>query len=149
MKLTKSEIKRLILEEIGGPSNIKMNTGNSKRSLAHAFPGTGKLRNYPKGQPPENHNYQPYDGSDPYETGEIENDIPEGEELHVNGDVRYILVFGEGSKRKSGYVKPVDQYMFHIDEHTGQLTWNGDVPFHVENNSDLEKQILDYSGRES
>ena len=29
MKLTKSEIKRLIMEEIGGPSNIKMNTGNS------------------------------------------------------------------------------------------------------------------------
>lgn len=143
MKLTKNVLKQLIMEEIGGRGSI----GGSNRSLAYAMPSSGQLQNYPRGEPPNNHNYMPYSGRDPYETGDVENHIQAGEVLNVNGNVQYELFF-EDEDLTSGVVVPIGAYKFNIDKHTGQLSWVSDAPAHVRNNSDLEKQIKDYSGRE-
>lgn len=143
MKLTKNTLKQLIMEEIGGRSNLQA----SNRSLAYAMPSSGRLQNYPRGEPPNNHNYEPYSGRDPYETGDIESNIKAGETLEVNGNVQYKLLF-EDEDLTSGVIVPVGEYRFNIDKHTGQISWTSDVPAHVLNNSDLHKQIKDYSGRE-
>jgi hypothetical protein len=61
--------------------------------------------------------------------------------------MEFKLVFDD-DELSQGRIYPVGEYKFQIDKHTGQLSWVSEVPFHVENNSDLEKQIKDYSGRE-
>jgi hypothetical protein len=144
MKLTKDKIKQLIMEEIASSA---MPSGGSNRSLAYAMPSSGHLKNFPKGDRPNNHNYQPFEGKPPYETGDVENHIGPDELLDVNGNMEFKLVFDD-DELSQGRIYPVGEYKFQIDKHTGQLSWVSEVPFHVENNSDLEKQIKDYSGRE-
>ena len=63
----------------------------------------------------------------------------------IYGDSEYKLVFNNNDLT-SGVVEPVGKYKFTIVN--GMIEWFESTPAHVRNNAELERQILDYSGRE-
>lgn len=142
MKLTKNFIKKLIMEEIGGPVP---RSGNSM----HVYPGYGYQKQFPDGNPPDNSNDTVYQGRPPYETLGVEVDTKDGQILITIGKLKYKLIF-DNEDLTSGRVVPIGEYKFTVERKDldSNLTWQGDAPPHVRFDSHLEKQILDYAGRE-
>lgn len=141
MKITKEKLKQIIKEEIGGQF---LGTNSGPLSMQPNFGAT--LRNYaPTGKPPDNQSKPSYEGRPPYETLGVVNETEAGEEYITIGKIKYKLVF-DNKQNTSGRVEPVDEYKFTIEE--SGVSWNEDVPTHVRFDSHLEKQIMEYSGRE-
>jgi len=136
MKITKEKLKQIIKEEIGG---MPQYPGNG------AYPGYGYMQNAPKGQLPDNRTYEPYKGREPYETGPVETHIESGVIYVTQGKNMFQLVF-HNDDLTSGCVVPIGEYGFTID--SGCITWNENAPANVRFDADLEKQIMDFSGRE-
>jgi hypothetical protein len=139
MKLTKRIIKQLIKEAM----DPNPNTGGGV--MYQNGPSNGYDRAYKNGSPPDNSNRPEYQGSEEYETGPIKTHIEKGETYVTQGLNKFKLVFNNDDLT-SGHVEPVGRHGFHITN--GVLNWYGGTPVNVKNDSDLEKQILDYSGRE-
>jgi hypothetical protein len=140
MKLTKEIIKKLILEDYNNPNP---NTGGGR--IWSGAPAQQYIRNYKNGDAPDNQNKEPYQGRDPYETGPIETHITNGEIYVTQGKNQYKLIFTD-ENLTSGYLEPIGQFGFHIQ--SGMIEWHDQVPANVRNDTDLERQIMDYSGRE-
>ena len=137
MKITKDILKKLIKEEIGGMA--------SKGGEGNVYPGYGYFLNAPQGKLPDNRTYQPYEGREPYETGPRELGT-EPEQIYVTqGKNIYQLVF-DNEDLTSGRVVPVGEYKFTIGP--GGIDWFDNAPANVRFDAGLEKQILDFSGRE-
>ena len=146
MKLTKAKLKSIILESVG---NGIAGIGNTGASLAYVSPGGGGgyLQNFPKGMAPDNNNKEPMTTRPPYDTGPIDNPTEAGEVYVTQGKNVYRLVF-DNEDLTTGRVMPVGEYQFTMDPNTKTLTWFDNAPANVRFDSDLEKQIVDYSGRE-
>lgn len=141
MKISKQKLKQIILEEVGGQF---LGTNSGPLSMQPNFGAT--LRNYaPTGKPPDNHSQPAYSGRPPYETLGVINETEDGEEYITIGKIKYKLVF-DNEDLTSGHVEPVGEYKFTIDGDT--ISWNDNAPTHVRFDSHLEKQIMEYSGRE-
>lgn len=136
MKITKEKLKQLIMEEIGGKPQYP---GNG------IYPGYGYMKNAPLGQLPDNRTYEPYQGKEPYETGPVETHIKDGIIYVTQGKNMFQLVFNN-EDLTSGHVIPIGQFGFTID--SGIINWFDNTPVNVRFDADLEKQILDFSGRE-
>ncbi len=139
IKLTKNKLKALILEELSAP-----NTYSSGKAFMKTL-GQEYIRNYKDGVPPNNQNAERAFASEPYETGPIETHIQGGETYVTQGKNQFKLVF-HSDDLTSGVVQPVGEYKFNIVN--GMIEWNESAPANVRNDADLERQILDYSGRE-
>lgn len=137
MKITKSQLKKLIMEEIGGMP--------SRSGQGNVYPGAGYIKNYPDGQPIDNRTYQPYAGREPYEVDAPKTHIKDGETYVTQGKNVFALVF-DNPELTSGRVVPVGEYKFTIDN--GVINWFDNAPANVRFDANLEKQILDFSGRE-
>jgi hypothetical protein len=136
MKITKDKLKQIIKEEIGG---MPQYPGNG------VMPGYGYMMNAPKGQLPDNRTYEPYQGSEPHETGPVQTHIEGGVVYVTQGKNLFQLVF-DNDNLTSGHVIPVGEYKFTIE--AGMITWFDNTPANVRFDADLEKQIMDFSGRE-
>jgi hypothetical protein len=136
MKISKTLLKQLIMEEIGGMS---------QKGEGNAYPGYGYVMNSPQGQLPDNRTYEPYKGRDAYETGRTPTTTEEGEMYITQGKNVYRLVF-DNPELTSGRAVPVGEFKFTIDN--GTLSWFENTPANVRFDASLEKQILDFSGRE-
>jgi hypothetical protein len=136
MKITKETLKKLIMEEIGA-------TG--RKGEGNAYPGYGHMMNFPTGEKPDNKNAEPYSGREPYETGPVETHIKDGEMYVTQGKNKFHLIF-DNEQLTSGRVVPIGEYKFTID--VGGITWFEEAPANVRFDANLEKQILDFSGRE-
>lgn len=139
MKISKQLLKKLIIEEIGGMP--------SRAGEGNVYPGAGYTKNYPNGQPVDNNTYQPYAGREPYEVSGDINDPKDldGELFVTDGKNIYSLQFSN-KERTAGTVTPVGQFGFTIDN--GVINWFDTAPPHVRFSSKVEKQVLDFSGRE-
>jgi hypothetical protein len=144
MKLTREALKNIILESVG---NGIAGIGNTGASLANVYPGAGYIRNFPKGMAPDNNNKEPMTTRPPYETGPVDNPTEEGEVYVTQGKNVYRLVF-DNEDLTTGRVMPVGEFKFMIDANTKVINWLDDVPANVRFDTDLEKQIVDFSGRE-
>jgi hypothetical protein len=131
MKLTKEIIKKLILEEYNGSTT---------------FSTEGEyIRNYKNGEKPDNNNKMPYEGKPPYEEGPVQTHIKGGEVYVTQGRNQYKLIFNDDSLT-SGYLEPLGKHEFYIQ--SDMINWHDQTPANVRNDTDLENQIMDYSGRE-
>jgi hypothetical protein len=139
-KLNRETLKQLILETITPNPNL----GGAKMFTPTLGVGQN-IRNYPSGEAPNNHNKEPMFTREAYETGDVETHIKGGETYVTQGGNVYKLVF-TNEDLTAGVVQPVGQHGFHIID--GRIEWHGKTPMNVKNDADLEKQILDYSGRE-
>ena len=145
-KLSIDVIKQLIKEEIGAGVNL----GSSQRYMPTANAGSGYVQNYPAGKSPDNTmSKEPYAGKPPHETGPVETHIEDGEMYVTQGKNQYKLVF-DNEELTSGHVVPVGEYKFTIDPGGPNpvINWFDNAPANVRFDAGLEKQILDYSGRE-
>lgn len=124
------------MEEIGGMP---------PKGEGNAYPGYGYVKNAPAGQLPDNRTYEPYQGREPYETGPVESGIEKNEVYVTQGKNVYQLVF-DNDELTSGHVVPVGQFKFTIDN--GAINWFENAPANVRFDANLQKQILDFSGRE-
>jgi len=141
MKITKKQLKQLILEEIGG---MPRNAGEG-----NVYPGYGYMQNFPKGEPPDNQKYEIYKGREPHETGEMPKPaLKDGQKFVTQGKNVYVLVFNKDSKNLSGKVEPVGEYKFTIDPAGPCINWEGETPANVRFDANLEKQILEFRGTE-
>lgn len=141
--LNKNILKKLILEAIN--ENVGSNVNPTNR-FAPTLGRDQGISNYPHGVKPSNADKPSQYKSDPYEPGPIETHIKDGEVYITYGPNRFHLEFTKGSNRSSGKITPVDSYNFTIVNQI--IDWHDNTPIDVKNNSDLNKQILDYSGRE-
>jgi hypothetical protein len=139
-KLNKQIIKQLIMEEIANPARNIQGSKVFTPTLGAEF-----IRNFKNGIAPDNNNKEPMATRDPYETGDIETHIKGGEVYVTQGKNVFELVFNN-DELSSGVVKPVGQFGFYIQN--GMIHWNENAPANVRNDAELEKQIMDYSGRE-
>ena len=140
IKLTKNKLKQLIKEEIANPSrNVQVT-----KVFSPTF-GSQPIRNYKNGEPPDNNNRDMAYTRPPYETGDVETHIKEGEVYVTQGKNQFQLVF-HNDDLTSGCIYPIGEYKFNIVG--GVIEWNDNAPANVRNDADLEKQIKDYSGRE-
>lgn len=140
IKLTKNKLKQLIIEEIAGP---RKNLYGSK--VFAPTLGAEYIRNYKDGVPPNNQNADRAFTREPYETGPVETHIQAGETYVTQGKNQFQLIF-HNDQLTSGVVVPVGEYKFTIVN--GMIEWNQEAPANVRNDTDLERQIMDYSGRE-
>lgn len=140
MKLTKAYLTKLIKEELSGGKSYGSPAAAYMQPLHATY-----LKNYPDGERPDNSEHPKQFMREPYETLGVETHIEDGEVLIVIGKTKYKLIF-ENEDLTSGYVIPVDQYKFTIDK--DHVEWFENVPTHVRFDSQLDKQILDFSGRE-
>lgn len=141
MKITKKQLKQLILEEIGG---MPRNAGEG-----NVYPGYGYTKNFPTGEPPDNQKYDIYKGKDEYKTGDIPKpQLKDGEKTVTQGKNVYVLEFNKGSDNLSGQVTPVGSYKFTIDPAGPSINWDGSTPANVRFDANLEKQILEFRGTE-
>lgn len=140
-KINKQIIKELVLEAIGGnPARVTQPTKVFAPTL-----GKEKIRNYPSGERPNNSRKDEQFKRPAYETGPVETHIKDGETYVTQGKNQYKLIF-TNEDLSSGMIVPIGEYQFYI--HQGMVEWNDNAPANVFNDSDLERQILDYSGRE-
>jgi hypothetical protein len=140
-KLDKKTIKNLVLEAIGtNPTRIVQPTKIFAPTL-----GDEKIRNFPNGEKPDNSRKEEQYRREPYLTGPVETHIKDGEIYVTQGKNQFKLVFTNESLT-SGFVMPIGEFGFHING--GMVEWNDSTPMNVTNDTNLEKQILDYSGRE-
>ena len=141
MKITKQKLKQIIMEEVGpvrGSSHGGM--------LQHMYVGQGNLRNFaPTGEPPDNSTREPMTTRPPYETLGVKSEIVDGQIYLISGKTRYKLEFDD-KDLSTGRVVPFDEYKFTIDN--GQVTWFDNAPAHVRFDQHLEKEIMEFSGRE-
>jgi hypothetical protein len=139
IKLTKNKLKALIMEELSAP-----NTYSSGKAFMKTL-GQEYIRNYKDGVAPNNQNAEPAFSREPYETGPVETHIQGGETYVTQGKNQFKLVFNN-DELTSGVVQPVGEHKFNIVN--GMIEWNESAPANVRNDAELERQILDYSGRE-
>lgn len=139
-KLDKSLLKQLILEEIGNPSRNLQPGKVFSPTL-----GSEYIQNYKNGKAPDNNTKEEQFARDPYETGDVETHIKKGEVYVTQGKNQFKLTFNNDDLT-SGTVIPVGQHDFYIEN--GMIHWNDSAPANIRNDADLEKQIMDYSGRE-
>lgn len=136
MKITKNTLKKLIKEEItqgAGPLSTIPNQN-------------AVLRNYgPSGKPPDNQSRQTIGTRPPYETLGVEVSTNADDTYITIGKIVYMLKF-DNEDLTSGHVVPIGEYKFTIDG--GVINWLDNVPTHVRFDSQLEKQVLEFSGRE-
>jgi hypothetical protein len=140
MKISKNQLKKLIMEEIGGMP--------ARAGEGNVYPGYGYTKNYPDGQPIDNRTYQPYQGREPYElSGEVTGpkDV-EGELFLTDGKNIYLLQFNDKDTRNSGRITPIGEFGFTIDGNA--INWFDSTPAHIRFSSRIEKQILEFSGKE-
>ena len=140
-RLNKDIIKQLVLEAVG--SNPARATQSSK--IFAPTLGAERIRNFTSGERPDNSKKETQFKKSPYETGPVKTHIKDGETYVTQGKNQYRLVF-TNDDLSAGYIEPMGQYGFYI--HEGMLEWNDSSPANVMNDSNLEEQILDYSGRE-
>ena len=113
----------------------------------NAYPGYGYMQNYPDGQPIDNRTYQPYEGREPYETGDYPQPSLEDGEIYVTqGKNIYLLRFTPDSDHMSGEVIPVGSFKFTVDPACESVSWFGDTPANVRFDAKLQKQILEFRG---
>jgi len=139
-KLNKQLIKQLIMEEIANPMR---NTQPSK--VFAPTLGSEYIQNYRNGVAPNNNNKEPMTTRPPYETGDVQTHIRGGEVYVTQGKNQFKLVFNDDNL-ESGVIQPVGEYSFYIQN--GMVNWNDSAPANVRNDTELVKQIMDYSGRE-
>lgn len=140
MKISKEQLKKLILEELGGQF-----IGSSGPLATSPNQGV-TLRNYgPSGKPPDNSSRPRYEGRPPYETLGVETHIEDGQIYVTVGKIQYQVIF-DNEDLTAGRVAPLGEFGFRIDN--GVIEWNDSTPIHIKFDSSLEKQIIDLSGRE-
>lgn len=139
-KLSREKIKQLIMEAISNPMINTQPTNMTSPTL-----GSEYIQNYRNGIAPNNHNADKAFTRPSYETGEIETHIRGGEIYVTQGKNQFKLMFNNDNL-SSGVIVPIGEYGFYIQN--GNIYWNDNAPANVRNDTDLCKQILDYSGRE-
>ena len=140
MKLTKNFLKQIIAEELSGGKSIGSPAAAYMQPSVAVF-----LKNYPDGEKPDNSDSPKQFAREPYETLGVEASIEDGEILIIIGKTKYKLVF-DNEDLTSGRAIPCDEYKFTIQD--GKIDWFENVPTHVRFDSHLDKQIMDFSGRE-
>lgn len=140
-KLNRETIKELVLEAIGkNPARVTQPAKIFAPTL-----GNERIKNFPTGERPDNSRKDVQFKKPPYQTGEVQTHIKNGEVYVTQGKNQYKLVF-TNKELSAGFIEPIGRHNFYI--HEGIVDWNQSAPANVMNDSDLEMQILDYSGRE-
>lgn len=142
MKISKEQLKKLIVEELGGQFI------GSSGPLATTSNQGATVRNYgPSGKPPDNSNKPFFQGRPPYETLGVETHIEDGQIYVTVGKIQYQVIF-DNENLTSGRVSPIGEFGFNI-VNNNVIEWNDSTPIHIKFDTQLEKQIIDLSGRES
>ena len=142
MKITKNILKQIIMEEIGG---YKPNTSYN---VDMRYEDSNQGRQWPGGRL-DNQERPHYEGRPPYETIGAKLELENGQKVITIGKLKYELIF-DNEELTSGHISPIGEYKFTINKQgdASNINWVSQTPPHVRFDSQLEKQILDYSGRE-